>query len=50
VSTKRDLAKFTTLIRKNDLQEMEAINKEWPGLFDTMMEFIATDSPKNFES
>lgn len=48
VSRKQDLAEFKKLIRSRDLQEMEAMNKERPGLFEMMMALVAADDPKDF--
>lgn len=48
VSRKRDIAEFKTLIRPRDLQEMEAMDQERPGLFEMMMALVAADDPNDF--
>jgi hypothetical protein len=43
-------ADFKKLIAKADLAEMEAMDKERPGMIAMMMEMVAGDHPKDFKA
>ena len=50
ISKKQQVGEFKQLIAKADLAEMEAMDKERPGLFALMMGMIAEDDPKDFRA
>lgn len=47
---KKQVDKFKALIAKADLGEMEAMEKERPGMLDFMMGMLGADDPKQFKA
>jgi hypothetical protein len=50
VSKKHQAAEFKKLIARADLKEMEAMEKERPGMIAFMMDMLAQDNPKDFKA